>query len=78
MFKIMDSLLNDYIKYPTVAYGLATGTGLVKLGQVGSGRVKCCAPFFLPSYPPIKMPLISLHIMLAFNEFQNTACYILG
>lgn len=41
MFKIMGSLLNDCRKYPNVLYGLATGSGLAKLGQAGSGIVKC-------------------------------------
>lgn len=62
-FKIMDSLLNDGRKYPNVVYGLATGTGLAKLGQVSSGRVKCRASFLLPSYPPI-------------NTFDFLACHV--
>lgn len=32
MFEIKDHLLNDCRTYPNVVYGLATGTGLVKLG----------------------------------------------
>lgn len=62
MFKIMGSLLNGCRKYPNVVYELATGTGLAELGQVDSGKVKCCAPFLLPSYPPI-------------NAFDFLACH---